>query len=31
MGWACGTCRREEKCVEDFGEETWGKKKPWVS
>ena len=25
MGEACNTKRREEKCMQDFGEETWRK------
>ena len=25
MGWACGTCERQERCKEGFGGETLGK------
>ena len=25
MGWACGTCEREERCTQGFGGQTLGK------
>jgi hypothetical protein len=25
MGWACGTCERQERCTQGFGGETLGK------
>ena len=25
IGWACGTCERQESCTQDFGGETFGK------
>jgi hypothetical protein len=29
MGRACGTCRREERCIQDLGGETGGKETTW--
>ena len=29
MGGACGTYGREERCIQGFGGETWGKVTTW--
>jgi hypothetical protein len=29
MGGASNTYGREEKCVQNFGRETWGEETPW--
>jgi len=29
MGGACGMYEEEEKCIQGFGEQTWGKEGTW--
>jgi hypothetical protein len=29
MGWACSTYEGNERCIQDFGRETWGKATTW--
>jgi hypothetical protein len=29
MGGECSTCGEKERCIQDFGGETWGKATTW--